>query len=178
MVSFKTTLFDIKNDLLGNGKWYKIFVVSYLYNPRFRILLNHRIGKFFFKSNNFLLRQIGIYYKTRLITKRSCDISYNAYIGKRLRMPHPIGIVIGEGSVIKDDVMIFQQVTLGSHGKKGSLTKQYPVIETGVKIFTGAKIIGGVTIGENSIIGANAVVNIDVPSNSVAVGIPCKIILK
>lgn len=55
MVSFKTTLFDIKNDLLGNGKWYKIFIVSYLYNPRFRILLNHRIGKFFLKAIIFYL---------------------------------------------------------------------------------------------------------------------------
>ena len=55
---------------------------------------------------------------------------------------------------------------------------KYPVIESGVKIFAGAKIIGGITIGENAIIGANAVVNIDVPPNSTAVGIPCKIVSK
>lgn len=175
MISFKQTISDIKGDLFGKHIGFKSFFVSYLYSPRFRILLNHRLGKYFFKHNNFILRQIGNYYKARLVTKRSCDISYNAHIGKRLKMPHPIGIVIGDGVVIKDDVMVFQQVTFGSHGKKEK-NLEYPTIESGVKIYAGAKIIGGVTIGENAVIGANAVVNIDVPSNSIAVGIPCKII--
>ncbi|ERM80694.1 hypothetical protein P872_21560 [Rhodonellum psychrophilum GCM71 = DSM 17998] len=88
-----------------------------------------------------------------------------------------MGIVIGDKVIIKDNVMIFQQVTFGSHGKKG-LIKNYPTIEDGVKIYAGAKIIGGITIGKNAIIGANAVVNIDVPADCVAVGIPCKIIQK
>lgn len=178
MVTLKQTFDDIKNDLLGKNKGYKNFLASYLYSPRFRVLLNHRLGKFFFKSNNFLSRQIGSYYKTRLVSKRSCDFSYNAHLGKGCKMPHPIGIVIGDGVVIKDNVMIFQQVTLGSHGKKGSKTKEYPIIRSGVKIFTGAKIIGGITIGKNAIVGANAVVNINVPPNSIAVGIPCRIIKK
>jgi len=89
-------------------------------------------------------------------------------------MPHPIGVIIGDGVVIKDNVMIFQQVTLGSHGKRTE-EMRYPVIESGVKIYAGAKIIGGVTIGENAIIGANSVVNVDVPAGATAVGIPCKI---
>ncbi len=73
--------------------------------------------------------------------------------------------------------MIFQQATLGSHGKKTE-EMSYPIIESGVKIYAEAKIIGGVTVGENAIIGTNAVVNIDVPTGSIAVGIPCKIINK
>ena len=52
----------------------------------------------------------------------------------------------------------------------------YPVIESGVKIFAGAVIIGSVSIGENSIIGANSVVNMNIPPNSVAVGVPCRIL--
>jgi len=110
-----------------------------------------------------------------MIVKRNCDISYNATIGKNLRLPHPIGIVIGDGVIIKDNVMVFQQVTFGSHGKKNQ-SLSYPIVENNVKIFAGAKIIGGITIGENAIIGANAVVNIDVPANTKAVGIPCRII--
>jgi serine O-acetyltransferase len=141
------------------------------------VLLNYRIGKYLFKSQNFIFRHIGLYYKTRLIIKRHCDISYNASIGKNLRMPHPVGIVIGEGVVIKDDVVIFQQVTLGSDGKNKA-HKIYPVIENGVKIYAGAKIIGGVKIGKKAVIGANSVVNINVPSKAIAVGIPCRIIQK
>lgn len=175
MNTFRQTLSDIRGNLLGKKKGLKNFLVSYLYSPRFRVLLNHRLGKYFFKSNNFFIRQIGSYYKARLVSKRSCDISYNSIIGKNFKMPHPIGIVIGEGVVIKDNVMVFQQVTFGSHGKKGKKL-EYPIIEKGVKIYAGAKIIGGITIGENAIIGANAVVNIDVPPNSIAAGIPCKII--
>lgn len=177
MASIRATLRDIKNDFPKGKLSFRLFITYYLYNPRFRILLNHRLGKFFSKSNNVLVRQIGSYYKTRMIIKRNCDFSYNSSIGKNFKMPHPIGIVIGDGVVIKDNVMIFQQVTIGSHGKKGQEMK-YPVIESGVKIYAGAKIIGGIRIGENAIIGANAVVNIDVPPNTTAVGIPCKIISK
>lgn len=177
MVTLKNTLNEIKNDIPNVQITMKSFFINYFYNPRFRVLLNHRLGKLFHNSKYLLIRQLGNYYKYKLISKRGCDISYNAVIGKNLRLPHPIGIVIGEGVVIKDNVMIFQQVTFGSHGKKG-LENKYPVIENGVKIFAGAKIIGGITIGENAIIGANSVVLDDVPANSTVVGIPAKIIKK
>lgn len=175
MSSIKRLLNDIKNDFPDGNSNLRLFLVYYFNSPRFRVLLNHRIGKYFSKSKFFLLRQISNYFKSRLITKRNCDISYNAIIGKNLKLPHPIGIVIGDGVIIKDNVMVFQQVTFGSHGRKEK-EMRYPIIESGVKIYAGAKIIGGIIIGENAIIGANAVVNIDVPANAMAVGIPCKII--
>lgn len=176
MGALRNTISEIKEDLLPNGFILKTVFINYFYSPRFRVLLNHRIGKYFFNSRWLVFRQIGVYYKVKLITKRNCDISYKALIGKNVRMPHPIGIVIGEGVIINDNVMLFQQVTLGSHGKKNISNKEYPIVESGVKIFAGAKIIGGVTIGENAIIGANSIVNIDVPKDTVAVGIPCRII--
>ncbi len=175
MGSFKFLLLDIKNDIPIGKVNLRSFLISYFYDNGFRVLLNHRLGKYFSKSRYFLLRQFANYYKTKLITKRNCDISNNAVIGKNLSLPHPIGIVIGNGVVIKDNVMIFQQVTLGSHGKKNGEMK-YPVIESGVKIYSGAKVIGGVRIGQNATIGANTLVNIDIPENAVAVGIPCKIV--
>ncbi len=177
MSTLKGTLRDIRNDF-PKGKFnLRLFIVYYFYSPRFRVLLNHRLGKYFSESKNIFIRQIGNYYKSRLVTKRNCDISYKAIIGKNLKMPHPIGIVIGDGVIIKDNVMVFQQVTFGSHGRENEEMK-YPVIESGVKIYSGAKIIGGITIGENAVIGANSVVNVDVPANATAVGIPCKIINK
>jgi len=175
MITLKETVTAIKNDLAY--KTIPGFVKSYLYNAGFRVLLNHRIGKYLYHSRFILFRQIANYYKMRLITKRNCDISYKCKIGKNVRLPHPLGIVIGDNVVISDNVKIWQQVTFGSHGKKGE-EMSYPVIEKNVKIFAGAKLFGNINIGENSVVGANAVVNISVPSNSVAVGIPCKIIQK
>jgi serine O-acetyltransferase len=165
---------DIKDDLPKGRSGLFSFFQNYLYNAGFRVLLNHRLGKYFFNSGNFLLRQIALRYRYKMISKRGCDISYKAVLGKGLRLPHPIGIVIGEGVVIKDEVMIFQQVTFGSHGKKGE-ELEYPTIENNVKVYAGAKIIGSVTVGEGGVIGANALINKNVPPYSVAYGIPCVI---
>ncbi|MGN7890108.1 serine O-acetyltransferase [Dyadobacter endophyticus] len=165
---------EIKGDLPGGKFILKTFLTNYWYKASFRVLLNHRLGKFFNSRQGFLFKHLALKYRYRLLTRRSCDISYKSSIGKGLRMPHPIGIVIGDGVVIEDNVTLFQQVTLGSHGREGE-EMRYPVIERNVKIYTGAKVIGGVRIGENSIVGANSLVNKDVPPNCIAYGVPCKI---
>ena len=91
-------------------------------------------------------------------------------------MDHGMGIVIGETSIIGDNVTIYHGVTLGGVSlEKG---KRHPTIENNVIIGAGAKILGNITIGDNSKIGANSVILKDVPKNSVAVGIPGKIITK
>jgi len=107
----------------------------------------------------------------------SCDISYHSRIGKKVIFGHPIGIVIGYDSVIEDNVRIWQNVTLGSHGKDG-YEKSYPIVKSGTKIYAGAILIGGITIGENSVIAANAVVTESFPPNSIIGGIPAKLIKK
>lgn len=173
--TLKETMKAIKGDLPLQHVSLFSFFKNYLYNSGFRVLLNHRIGKYCFYSNFFLIRQLGHYYKLRLLTKRSCDISYKAQIGSNVKFPHPIGKVIGEGVSINNNVKIWQGVTIGSHGKKNKKLS-YPSIMDGVKIYAGAKIIGGINLGENSVIGANALVNINVPKGKVAVGIPCKVI--
>ncbi|WPV00220.1 hypothetical protein SNE26_00395 [Mucilaginibacter sp. cycad4] len=169
MITLKETISAIKNDL--PSKSFKSAVQSYFYNTGFRVLLNHRIGKYLYHSKFILFRQIANYYKVRLITKRNCDISYKSFIGKNVRFPHPIGIVIGDGVVIKDNVKIWQQVTFGSHGKNNE-TMSYPTVEENVKVFAGAKIFGNITIGSNAIIAANAVVNKSVLPNDTVAGIP------
>lgn len=138
----------------------------------FRLILNYRIGHYMSKRRNILFNILIMYLKKRQLVKYSCDISYEAKIGKNIRFPHPLGIVIGVGSVIEDNVMIWQNVTLGS---KGANTKVYPRIKSNVKIFSTAQIIGDVTVGENSKIGAFSLVLNDVPDNSTAIGIPAKI---
>lgn len=83
-----------------------------------------------------------------------------------------LGTVVHRRAVIGDDVMVGSNVTIG--GRSGY--EQLPVIEADVYIGTGARILGPVRIGRNAVIGANAVVLQDVPANSVAAGVPARII--
>ena len=75
---------------------------------------------------------------------------------------------------MKNNVKIWQQVTLGGRGNQSEKI-EYPIIEENVKIFAGAKILGGVVIGKNAVIGANSVVLRNVPENCLAVGVPAEI---
>ncbi len=85
-------------------------------------------------------------------------------------MPHPNGIVIHPDAVIGVNCLVFQQVTIGTNGAGA------PKIGGHVDIGAGAKLLGNISIGNHVKIGANAVVTTDIPDNSVAVGIPAKVI--
>jgi len=104
------------------------------------------------------------------------DIHPGAVIGRRVFIDHGFGVVIGQTSVIEDDVIIYQGVTLGgvslTHGKR------HPTIKKGAVIGAGAKVLGNITIGEYAKIGANSVVVKPVPDNATAIGIPAHVIEK
>lgn len=101
------------------------------------------------------------------------EIHPGAKIGQSLFIDHGMGVVIGETSVVGDNVTLYQGVTLGGTGKEKG--KRHPSIGDNVVIGTGAKVLGNITIKENSYIGANAVVLKDVPANSTVVGVPGRI---
>lgn len=97
------------------------------------------------------------------------DIHPGATIGESFFVDHGTGIVIGETSVIKNNVKIFQGVTLGGIQVKKNLqsTKRHPTIEDNVTIYANATILGGdIVIGANSTIGANVWITQSVPENS------------
>lgn len=102
------------------------------------------------------------------------DIHPAATIGRRVFIDHGVGVVIGETAVIGDDVLIYQQVTLG--GVSLTKGKRHPTLENGVVIGAGAKVLGNITIGANSKVGANSVVVKDVPADSTAIGIPARVL--
>ncbi|SFV67279.1 Serine acetyltransferase [hydrothermal vent metagenome] len=102
------------------------------------------------------------------------DIHPGATIGRRVFIDHGVGVVIGETTIIGDNVLIYQQVTLG--GVSTNKGKRHPTIKNNTVIGAGAKVLGNITLGENSKIGANSVVVKDVPANSTAVGIPARVI--
>ncbi len=98
------------------------------------------------------------------------DIHPAAKIGKSFFIDHGTGIVIGETTVIGNDVKIYQGVTLGALNvsKEYASTKRHPTIEDNVVIYSGATILGGDTvIGRNSIIGGNVWLTYSVPDHSV-----------
>lgn len=97
-----------------------------------------------------------------------------AQIGKGLFIDHGHGVVIGETTIIGDNVTIYQGVTLGGTGNETG--KRHPTIEDNVLISAGAKVLGSITIGKNSKIGAGSVVVSDVPPNSTVVGVPGRVI--
>lgn len=103
------------------------------------------------------------------------EIHPGAKIGKKFMIDHGVGTVIGETSVIGENVLIYHQVTLGGTGnEKGQ--KRHPSVCDNVMIAAGAKILGDIHIGTNAKVGANAVVLKDVPANATAVGIPARLI--
>lgn len=98
------------------------------------------------------------------------DIHPGAQIGESFFIDHATGIVIGQTSVIKNNVSIYQGVTLGGVqvSKELANVKRHPTIEDNVTIYANATILGGdITIGENCIIGANVWITESIPSNTI-----------
>ena len=110
----------------------------------------------------------------RLIT--GIEIHPGAEIGRRFFVDHGMGVVIGETTIVGDDVTLFQGVTLGGTGKESG--KRHPTLRNGVVVGAGARVLGNIVIGENSRIGAGSVVLRDVPDNSTVVGVPGHIVLR
>ncbi len=104
------------------------------------------------------------------------DIHPAAQIGRRVFIDHGVGVVIGETAIIGNDIVIYQQVTLG--GVSLTKGKRHPTLEDNVVVGAGSKVLGNITIGKNSKIGANSVVVKDVPPNTTAIGIPARVIKK
>ena len=103
-------------------------------------------------------------------------IGVSASIGRRLIIEHSGSIVIHGNSVIGDDCIIRQGVTIGN--KRMDDPFGAPVLGNRVNVGAGAKILGRVHIGNDVEIGANAVVICDVPDGAIAVGIPARIIMR
>lgn len=103
-------------------------------------------------------------------------IGVSAKIGRRLVIEHSGAIVVHGNTVIGDDCIIRQGVTIGN--RRLDRPHEAPHIGNRVNIGAGAKILGAVRIGDDADIGANAVVIADVPAGAIAVGVPARIILR
>ncbi len=147
-----------------------IFEVLFCY-PGLQALISHRIAhKLRYWHVPFIPRFIS--YLTRIIT--GIEIHPGASIGNRFFIDHGEGVVIGETAIIGDDVLIYQQVTLGGTGKESG--KRHPTLGNNVIVGAGAKVLGNIKIGDHVRIGAGSVVVNDVPEHSTVVGIPGRIV--
>ena len=139
--------------------------------PGLQALISHRIAhKLAYWGVPFIPRLIS--YWTRIFT--GIEIHPKARIGNRFFIDHGEGVVIGETTIIGDDVLIYQQVTLGGTGNAHG--KRHPTVANNVIIGAGAKVLGNITIGDNVRIGAGSVVVDDVPENSTVVGVPGRVV--
>ncbi len=136
--------------------------------PGLHALWGHRLNHFLWNTPGFKLPARLASQFNRALT--GVEIHPGATIGRRVFIDHGMGVVIGETTVIGDDVTLFHGVTLG--GRSMTKGKRHPTIGNHVTIGTGAKILGPVWVGDYAQIGANAVVVKDVPDHAVAVGIP------
>lgn len=139
--------------------------------PGLHALICYRLAHRLHKWHIPLIPRI-ISYIARIFT--GIEIHPAAQIGRRFFIDHGEGVVIGETSIIGDDVLMYQQVTLGGTGKDTG--KRHPTIGNNVILGAGAKILGNIDIGDFVRIGAGSVVIEDVPPHSTVVGVPGRIV--
>lgn len=139
--------------------------------PSYKAIKSYKKAHKLYKKGHYVLAR---WISQRTARKTGIEIHPGAVIGKGLFIDHGHGVVIGETTIIGDNVTIYQGVTLGGTGKETG--KRHPTIEDNVMISVGAKILGSFTIGENSKIGAGSVVLNQVPPNSTVVGVPGRVV--
>ncbi len=137
--------------------------------PGIHSVLIHRLANLFHRNGLcFLARMVS--HVGRFLT--SIEIHPGAELGRRLFIDHGVGCVIGETTVIGDDVTLYQGVTLG--GVTLDVGKRHPTLEDGVIVGAGAKVLGPFIVGTGARIAANAVVLKEVPSGVTVAGVPAR----
>ena len=139
--------------------------------PGFHAVLLHRVAHALYLCHvPFFPRLVSAF--SRFVT--GIEIHPGAKIGRRFFIDHGMGVVIGETAEVGDDVLLYQNVTLGGTGdEKG---KRHPTLGNNVVVGAGAKVLGSITLGDFVKVGAGSVVVRSVPDNCTVVGIPGRIV--
>ena len=139
--------------------------------PGFHARQFHRLAHTLFRWHVPMLPRL-VSHISRFLT--GIEIHPGAKIGEGFFIDHGMGVVIGETSVIRDNVTLYQGVTLG--GTSHRRAKRHPTLGNNVTVGVGAQLIGNITIGDNSKVGAGSVVLSSVPSNATVVGVPGRVV--
>ena len=142
----------------------------------FWVMIVYRFGRWRYTIRSAMIRKpFSLLYKilyklVQVLTgvELPCEVA----VGKNFRIDHFGGIIVSGFASFGDNCVIRDGVTVGLRRVDDPVA---PKIGNNVDIGTGAKVLGDITVGDNVVIGANAVVLEDVPSNSIAVGVPARI---
>jgi serine O-acetyltransferase len=144
-----------------------------LYLKGFQSIQVHRLAHYLWKNSR---QELALFIQSRNSEVFSVDIHPGCMMGRGIMFDHATGIVIGETSVIEDNVSILQQVTLGGTGNEQG--DRHPKIKSGVLISAGARVLGNIVIGEGAKVGAGSVVLNDVNPHTTVVGVPARLVGK
>lgn len=171
MSDWKTLVREDREAVLARDPAAKSMAEVRLCYPGLVALKSHRRAHALYEKGHVLLAR---WISQRARHRTGIEIHPGATIGRRVFIDHGDGVVIGETTIIGDDVTIYQGVTLGGTGKEKG--KRHPTIERDVVISSGAKVLGGFTVGEGAKIGAGAVVLKEVPPHATVVGVPGRVV--
>lgn len=147
-----------RRDPAARNNW-QIF---WLY-PSVIALRHYRVAHFFYDKLH--LKFIGEMISHIARVKTGIEIHPHAKIGRNLFIDHGMGVVIGETTIIGDNVTLYHGVTLGGVSLKH--VDRHPIIEDNVTIGTGTKVLGRITIHKGARIGANLVIRTDIEENQI-----------
>lgn len=173
MSDWKTLVREDREAVLARDPAAKSMAEVRLCYPGLVALKSHRRAHALYEKGHVLLAR---WISQRARHRTGIEIHPGATIGRRVFIDHGDGVVIGETTIIGDDVTIYQGVTLGGTGKDTG--KRHPTIGNNVLIGCGAKVLGPFTVGDNSRVAANAVVLSEIPPDCTAVGSPARVVKK
>ena len=166
-----------RKDLFANANrtGVKGFIVGWFMNPGFAVATLYRTMRWGRRRGGAIGRLISVLAWRRIVKGYGCYIDPMAEIGPGVRFPHPVGIVVGSGTVIGPDATIYQNVTLG---RRNVDREAYPRLGSGVTVYVGATLIGEISVGDGAIVAAQSLVREDLPAKCIAAGSPAQVIAK
>ncbi len=147
------------------------YMTPFLYYKGFHALEWHRVAHSLWRRGR---RDLAHFLQSRVSEIFAVDIHPAVPVGRGVFIDHGTGLVVGETSVIGNDVSILQDVTLGGTGKDRG--DRHPKVRDGVLLAAGAKVLGNIEIGRGAKVGAGSVVLKDVPPCATVAGVPAKIV--
>lgn len=142
-----------------------------LFFKGFHAITTHRVAHWLWKQDRHLA---ALQFQSLSSQVFAVDIHPAAHMGCGILLDHATSFVVGETAIIKNNVSILHEVTLGGTGKEEG--ERHPIVESGVLLGAGAKVLGRVTIGECAKVGAGSVVLTDVPPHTTVAGVPAVVV--
>ncbi len=147
------------------------FIQPLLYFKGFQAMQCYRIGHWLWNQGR---KEFAYHVQMRVSEMFGVDIHPNAKLGRGILIDHAHAIVIGETSVVGDNVSMLHSVTLGGTGKEGG--DRHPKVEQGVLLGAGAIVLGNISVGHCSRVAAGSVVLQSVPACKTVAGVPARVV--